>query len=1195
MFHPGSINNAIFPDYRIPRGKSGNCRNQARKDMSGSPQGYPLQEASKNGVQAEVERLLDSGLSVNCQDSFGETALHETARYGHDDICRLLLTRRADVHISAVGNNGWQPLHIAGHYGKVDVARLLLAQGAQVNEKDGRGDTPLTLASRNKQAEMVGFLISNGADRNIAGKDGKTATQIIATLDLPEMNAALLSRPTAPPANTSPLPEGKTALAPAAAPPTSSPSTASPAAEGEYSPAVSLQFDRVTSEPISISPDGLTATQTGEQVGMAFGSTSFTQGRHSWTVRIDNCQGNYLDVGVTANRSQFAVPVSGLHAHGTAVLVQRGCGVKGSTNYSWQPFVTGMEVHVLLDMDRRILSFIVSGALLPDIITGLPQEVWPAVHIREKSWSCSIGPGPTSASRAAAMALPAYGAAARPNSNSNSNNSASPVFSEVHLPPPAPPPGPRTCEGSERFLEACAAGQLVDIKTYSDQGGNVDSVADSKGDTGLILASRAGKFPVVKFLLERGAHVNRTNDSGSSALLASAMRGHDSVVSALIERKAYVHQRTEKGDSALSLACWKNNTACAMMLLTAGADALQVDQFGDTMLLDAAKHGNQAIMSLLIAKGLRLDHQNKEGKTALIRAAEFGQPDGVSLLLQHSASVDLADNQGRTALHHAVAHYETQHSSSSLSVIRHLVEKGASVNLQDRQGRSPPQTATSQAALQALGVSGARASSGQPLFSGSKTIQELAKAGKTDEVRLKLDAGVDVNSKDSYGETALHETARYGHVNTAALLLQRRADVHMQAERNNGWQPLHIAGHYGKLGVAMQLLQHGADINFKDGRGDTPLTLATRNKQDMLVRFLMEQGADPDIPGKDGKSAKEIAAALDQFVIQEILNTTTYKPMTGSSGMWTCPCQAVNENTDTCKVCHKKASPAVLEDLRRKLDLQRAEEQLRKREEELKAKTVQVEQTRQRLLDQVSEDDIPAEFLCPISYTIMMDPVTLMDGHSYERSVITEWFVRGHTTSPLTGAPLPSTVIKPNFALRASIDRFLKDKSKSHLATKPSMLRQNSMDAVQRLEQKIAAAAATPPTSSTSSDPPATAATAPAPAPAPVATSSASSFSSSTEAPSTDAARSASGASSSPQPDTQTQSRWAEVKTWDASSVAEWLLSVKIAPEYVEKFKKADIDGPTLLELDEATLEEDIGVDKRLVRKKIIGQIKALS
>jgi len=72
------------------------------------------------------------------------------------------------------------------------------------------------------------------------------------------------------------------------------------------------------------------------------------------------------------------------------------------------------------------------------------------------------------------------------------------------------------------------------------------------------------------------------------------------------------------------------------------------------------------------------------------------------------------------------------------------------------------------------------------------------------------------------------------------------------------------------------------------------------------------------------------------------------------------------------------------------------------------------------------EDDIPEAFICPITQLIMKDPVTLLDGHTYEREAIEKWFNAGHATSPLTNRPLGSKIIKPNYALRNAIEDWLK-------------------------------------------------------------------------------------------------------------------------------------------------------------------------
>ena len=61
---------------------------------------------------------------------------------------------------------------------------------------------------------------------------------------------------------------------------------------------------------------------------------------------------------------------------------------------------------------------------------------------------------------------------------------------------------------------------------------------------------------------------------------------------------------------------------------------------------------------------------------------------------------------------------------------------------------------------------------------------------------------------------------------------------------------------------------------------------------------------------------------------------------------------------------------------------------------------------------------IPPDFICPLSMEIMDDPVIALDGNSYERVFITQWFQRGRVASPLTNQPLGSTHLVPNRNLR---------------------------------------------------------------------------------------------------------------------------------------------------------------------------------
>ena len=68
--------------------------------------------------------------------------------------------------------------------------------------------------------------------------------------------------------------------------------------------------------------------------------------------------------------------------------------------------------------------------------------------------------------------------------------------------------------------------------------------------------------------------------------------------------------------------------------------------------------------------------------------------------------------------------------------------------------------------------------------------------------------------------------------------------------------------------------------------------------------------------------------------------------------------------------------------------------------------------------------DIPEAFLCPITFALMDDPVVMMDGMTYERRAIETWLSKGHTTSPLTGAELQSTMLIPNNLVRSQIREY---------------------------------------------------------------------------------------------------------------------------------------------------------------------------
>lgn len=69
----------------------------------------------------------------------------------------------------------------------------------------------------------------------------------------------------------------------------------------------------------------------------------------------------------------------------------------------------------------------------------------------------------------------------------------------------------------------------------------------------------------------------------------------------------------------------------------------------------------------------------------------------------------------------------------------------------------------------------------------------------------------------------------------------------------------------------------------------------------------------------------------------------------------------------------------------------------------------------------------PEDFRCPISLELMMDPVTISTGHTYDRTSIQKWFNAGNIICPKTGEKLTNTDLIPNIALYKVIRKCCRD------------------------------------------------------------------------------------------------------------------------------------------------------------------------
>src|SRR5262245_38597257 len=171
----------------------------------------PLVAATAAGGLAAVEALVQAGATVDARDrAFQQSALMVAVRTNHPDLVRYFLANGAQVdartrigetpkwvlpnsvpgfgHGIGIVRGGLPPrgsrppvpgglsaLLYAARDGRLPSIRLLLDAGADIDESDANGTTPLVTALANNHPDAALLLIERGADIKAADWYGRTA------------------------------------------------------------------------------------------------------------------------------------------------------------------------------------------------------------------------------------------------------------------------------------------------------------------------------------------------------------------------------------------------------------------------------------------------------------------------------------------------------------------------------------------------------------------------------------------------------------------------------------------------------------------------------------------------------------------------------------------------------------------------------------------------------------------------------------------------------------------------------------------------------------------------------------------------------------------------------------------------------------------------------------------------------------
>jgi len=216
---------------------------------------------------------------------------------------------------------------------------------------------------------------------------------------------------------------------------------------------------------------------------------------------------------------------------------------------------------------------------------------------------------------------------------------------------------------TQELSNAIIANDLARVKFLVSKGADVNKV-DDQGATPLTNAARQRHPEMVELLLGFGANVNQANNDGMSPLVAAVMRDHVPTIKVLLGKGADLEKPNSEGYRPLAIAIAEEKYEVAKTLMEAGADVkvpAGPDNLTPLMITAAQTSPAEGAIFLpsstrpldiakgLLERGADVNAKSNSGTTALMIAATHNNPPMIGLLIESGADIDVKNNQGKTA------------------------------------------------------------------------------------------------------------------------------------------------------------------------------------------------------------------------------------------------------------------------------------------------------------------------------------------------------------------------------------------------------------------------------------------------------------------------------------------------------------------------------------------------------------------
>ena len=383
---------------------------------------------------------------------------------------------------------------------------------------------------------------------------------------------------------------------------------------------------------------------------------------------------------------------------------------------------------------------------------------------------------------------------------------------------------------------AASYGHLTILKLLKDQGLDV-MCCNNNGQTALHIACQEGHKDVARYILSNyPGTANKCDYSNCTPGYYAASHGHVDILQVLVEFGLNVFSKTIYGQTLLLTACQTGQVNVVQYLLDTFPDLLHhYDYTGRSPAFLATFHGNIRILEILSKYGGDLISGNEKGFTPLHLACQEGHEELVRFYIREAPELLHAEHNKNYCASTLAAYF------GYARILKILVDSGM------------PQITYHQLNDTVL-FHACSDGDGDIVKYVLREFPELVK--KTDDngataayvaaakghvhiLELFYDYGIELMTKNKFGQTGLHVACQAGHLNVVKFLL-RIFPRYVNCADDSDCIPAYYAAANGNLETLKCLIDFKSDLAPCNRNGQSVLHVVCRGGKMDITEYLLQ-------------------------------------------------------------------------------------------------------------------------------------------------------------------------------------------------------------------------------------------------------------------------------------------------------------------------------------------------------------------